>query len=46
MRISWLQYKDKKPRNIEFRGLRFYGTPSGARTRDALIKSQVLYQLS
>ena len=33
-------------RNAYFRTRYLYGTPSGTRTLDTLIKSQVLYQLS
>ena len=35
--------KRKTPRKVVFL---FYGAPSGTRTRDPLIKSQLLYQLS
>ena len=37
----------KKRKTLEVLKLQgFFGTPSGARTLDTLIKSQVLYQLS
>ena len=35
-----------KTKNSFFRTSFFYGAPSGIRTRDPLIKSQLLYQLS
>ena len=38
-------YEKKSPLSVDKRDF-FVGTPSGARTPDTLIKSQVLYQLS
>ena len=39
----WYIIKQKPPRDVV---VLFYGAPSGIRTRDPLIKSQLLYQLS
>ena len=36
----------KKTKNTAFAVFLFFGAPSGIRTRDPLIKSQLLYQLS
>ena len=35
-----------KKKNTAYAVFSFYGAPSGIRTRDPLIKSQLLYQLS
>ena|GEM_PF-3061936 len=40
-----IKQKKENPANYVFAGFS-YSTPSGARTPDTLIKSQVLYQLS
>ena len=43
LRIPSTRIKQKTPHEVVFL---FYGAPSGIRTRDPLIKSQLLYQLS
>ena len=41
--LPWVGQKEKTPRKVVFF---LFGAPSGIRTRDPLIKSQLLYQLS
>ena len=43
--LTWVEVNGKMKKALRFRKA-FFGAPSGTRTQDPLIKSQLLYQLS